>query len=84
MKLKLNLQRKVKKRLPKRVSAEFYVPEFPDTVRSADFMPDLHRLRFSLQTEQNFLHSLESIMFFPTKALLLIDSKKLANPGLIL
>ncbi len=38
--MKLNLQRKAKRRLPKRVRAELYVPEFPDSVWSADFMSD--------------------------------------------
>lgn len=38
--MKLDLQRTAKKRLPKRVCAELYVPEFPDAVWSADFMFD--------------------------------------------
>ncbi|GAB5501280.1 MAG: hypothetical protein PsegKO_35910 [Pseudohongiellaceae bacterium] len=38
--MKLNLQRKAKKRLPKRLRAELYVPACPDTVWSADFMSD--------------------------------------------
>lgn len=36
----LNLKRKAKQRLPKRVRAELYVPQLPDTVWSADFMSD--------------------------------------------
>jgi len=36
----LNLRRPAKRRLPKRVRAELYVPRRPDTVWSADFMAD--------------------------------------------
>ena len=38
--MQLNLQRRAKKRLPKRQRVELYVPELPDTVWSADFMSD--------------------------------------------
>ena len=38
--MKLNLKRKAKQRLPKRVRAELYVPQSPNTVWSADFMSD--------------------------------------------
>lgn len=38
--MKLNLRRKAKKRLPKRVRVPLYVPAEPDTVGSADFMAD--------------------------------------------
>ncbi len=38
--MKLNLKCKAKKRLPKRLRAELYVPQFPDSVWSADFMSD--------------------------------------------
>lgn len=39
-KMELHLKRKGKKRLPKRVRAELYVPQLPDTVWSADFVSD--------------------------------------------
>ena len=38
--MKLNLRRKAKKRLPKRVRVPLYVPNQPNTVWSADFMAD--------------------------------------------
>jgi len=38
--MKLNLRRPAKKRLPKRVRVPLYVPRLPDTVWSADFMSD--------------------------------------------
>ena len=38
--MKLNLRRRAKRRLPKRVRVALYVPRLPDTVWSADFMSD--------------------------------------------
>jgi len=38
--MNLNLRRPTKRRLPKRLRVPLYVPEFPDTVWSADFMSD--------------------------------------------
>ena len=38
--MKLNLRRPAKKRLPKRLRVALYVPRYPDTVWSADFMAD--------------------------------------------
>ena len=38
--MKLNLRRPAKKRLPKRLRVPLYVPRYPDTVWSADFMSD--------------------------------------------
>ena len=38
--MKLNLRRKAKQRLPKRLRVPLYVPRLPDTVWSADFMSD--------------------------------------------
>lgn len=38
--MNLNLRRKAKKRLPKRERVPLYVPQWPDTVWSADFMAD--------------------------------------------
>ena len=44
--MKLNLRRRAKRRLPKRLCVPLYVPKFPDTVWSADFMSDaLHNGR---------------------------------------
>jgi putative transposase len=46
--MELNLRRRAKKRLPKRVRVPLYVPRLPDTVWSADFMSDAlaHGRRF--------------------------------------
>lgn len=38
--MRLNLRRKAKQRLPKRLRMPLYVPRLPDTVWSADFMSD--------------------------------------------
>jgi putative transposase len=38
--MRLNLRRPAKRRLPKRIRTELYVPRRPDTVWSADFMAD--------------------------------------------
>ena len=38
--MKLNLRRRAKRRLPKRLRVPLYVPRLPDTVWSADFMSD--------------------------------------------
>jgi len=38
--MQLNLRRRAKKRLPKRIRVPLYVPRHPDTVWSADFMSD--------------------------------------------
>ena len=38
--MRLNLRRAAKRRLPKRACLPLYVPRLPDTVWSADFMPD--------------------------------------------
>ena len=38
--MKLNIRRRARKRLPKRHRVELYVPRLPDTVWSADFMAD--------------------------------------------
>lgn len=38
--MNLNLRRRAKRRLPKRVRVPLYVPRLPDTVWSADFMSD--------------------------------------------
>lgn len=46
--MKLNLRRRAKRRLPKRLRVPLYVPRLPDMVWSADFMSDalLHGRRF--------------------------------------
>lgn len=38
--MELNLRRRAKKRIPKRLRVPLYVPRSPDTVWSADFMSD--------------------------------------------
>jgi len=38
--MKLNLRRRAKRRLPKRLRVPLYVPRLPDTVWTADFMSD--------------------------------------------
>jgi len=38
--MKLNMRRRAKQRLPKRLRVPLYVPRLPDTVWSADFMSD--------------------------------------------
>ena len=38
--MNLHLRRRAKRRLPKRLRVPLYVPKYPDTVWSADFMSD--------------------------------------------